>query len=177
MRPQPPSWLPRRSPHGTRAGVHRPGKQLYRATDLAKPIAAAAPLGVRATLASARPPLSASEKLALVMLRPEFGRRDEKRGSTGISAGTSREVQTNVHRTITTACRSHDPSGKNAHRDRWTAPTRTPHPGKTSRTKADTRGRLCRCTVGAVRGQQKKLLRCSPARRLGHPRGLNQCWF
>ena len=51
-----------------------PGKQLDRATELAKQIAAAAPLGVRATLASARRALSESEKLVLATLQPEFGR-------------------------------------------------------------------------------------------------------
>lgn len=54
--------------------VTPPGKQLDRATDLAKQIAAAAPLGVRATLASARRSLSESEKLALATLQTEFGR-------------------------------------------------------------------------------------------------------
>jgi enoyl-CoA hydratase/carnithine racemase len=54
--------------------VTPPGKQLDRATDLAKQIAQAAPLGVRATLASARRALSESEKLALATLQPEFGR-------------------------------------------------------------------------------------------------------
>lgn len=49
-----------------------PGKQLDRAIDLAKQIAAAAPLGVRATLASARRALSESEKLALATLQPQF---------------------------------------------------------------------------------------------------------
>jgi enoyl-CoA hydratase/carnithine racemase len=51
-----------------------PGKQLDRATELAKQIAAAAPLGIRATLASARRALSESEKLVLATLQPEFGR-------------------------------------------------------------------------------------------------------
>jgi enoyl-CoA hydratase/carnithine racemase len=54
--------------------VTPPGKQLDRATDLAKQIAQAAPLGVRATLASARRALSESEKFALATLQPEFGR-------------------------------------------------------------------------------------------------------
>jgi enoyl-CoA hydratase/carnithine racemase len=54
--------------------VTPPGKHLDRATDLAKQIAAAAPLGVRTTLASARRSLSESEKLALATLQPEFGR-------------------------------------------------------------------------------------------------------
>ena len=54
--------------------ITAPGKQLDRATDLAKQIAAAAPLGVRATLASARRALGEGEKLALATLQPEFGR-------------------------------------------------------------------------------------------------------
>ena len=45
-----------------------PGQQL----DFAKQIAAAAPLGVRALLASAHRPLSESEKLALATLQPAF---------------------------------------------------------------------------------------------------------
>ena len=51
-----------------------PGQQLDRAIDLAKRIAAAAPLGVRALLVSARRALSESEKLALATLQPEFAR-------------------------------------------------------------------------------------------------------
>lgn len=51
-----------------------PGQQLDRATDVAKQIAAAAPLGVRATLASAHRALSEGEKAALTALQPEFGR-------------------------------------------------------------------------------------------------------
>jgi enoyl-CoA hydratase len=47
------------------------GKQLDRATEIAKKIAAAAPLGVRATLASAHQAL-ASEEDVLKALRPEF---------------------------------------------------------------------------------------------------------
>src|SRR5262250_2655616 len=54
--------------------VTLPGKQLDQATNWAKQIAAAAPLGVRATLASARRALSESEKLVLATLQPEFGR-------------------------------------------------------------------------------------------------------
>jgi len=46
---------------------------LERAIDMAKEIAAAAPMGVRATLASARRALSESEKLALATLQPDFG--------------------------------------------------------------------------------------------------------
>jgi len=45
---------------------------LERAIDMAKEIAAA-PMGVRATLASARRALSESEKLALATLQPDFG--------------------------------------------------------------------------------------------------------
>ena len=54
--------------------ITAPGKQLERAIELAKDIAATAPLGVRATLASARRALSESEKLALATLQPDFGR-------------------------------------------------------------------------------------------------------
>lgn len=50
------------------------GQQLDRAIELAKRIATAAPLGVRAVLASARRSLSADEKAALAALQPEFGR-------------------------------------------------------------------------------------------------------
>jgi enoyl-CoA hydratase len=49
------------------------GKQLDRAIEIARKIAAAAPLGVRATLASAHQPL-AHEDAALAALRPEFQR-------------------------------------------------------------------------------------------------------
>ena len=51
-----------------------PGQQLDRASDMAKRIAAAAPLGVRAVLASAHRSLSDGEKAALAALQPEFGR-------------------------------------------------------------------------------------------------------
>jgi len=51
-----------------------PGQQLDRAVDFAKQIAAAAPLAVRALLASAHRALGESEKLALATLQPEFGR-------------------------------------------------------------------------------------------------------
>ena len=51
-----------------------PGQQLDRATDLAKQIGAAAPLGVRATLASAHRSFNEGEKAALAALQPEFGR-------------------------------------------------------------------------------------------------------
>jgi enoyl-CoA hydratase len=50
------------------------GKQLDRAIDLASQIAAAAPLGVRATLASSRQALAADEATAFAALQPEFGR-------------------------------------------------------------------------------------------------------
>ena len=50
------------------------GKELDRAIDLANKIAAAAPLGVRATLASSRQALAADEATALAALQPEFGR-------------------------------------------------------------------------------------------------------
>ena len=51
-----------------------PGEQLDRAIALAQRIAAAAPLGVRALLASAHRSLADGEKLALATLQPEFGR-------------------------------------------------------------------------------------------------------
>jgi enoyl-CoA hydratase len=54
--------------------VTAPGQQLDRATELAKRIAANAPLAIRAILASARRALSDGEKLALVTLQPEFSR-------------------------------------------------------------------------------------------------------
>jgi enoyl-CoA hydratase/carnithine racemase len=54
--------------------VTAPGQQLDRATDLAKQVASAAPLGVRALLASARRALSEGEKLAMATLQPEFAR-------------------------------------------------------------------------------------------------------
>jgi enoyl-CoA hydratase/carnithine racemase len=49
-----------------------PGQQLDWSIDFAKQIAAAAPLGVRALLASAHRALSESEKLALATLQPAF---------------------------------------------------------------------------------------------------------
>jgi enoyl-CoA hydratase len=54
--------------------VTPPGKELDRAIDLANKIAAAAPLGVRATLASSRQALAADETTALAALQAEFGR-------------------------------------------------------------------------------------------------------
>ena len=54
--------------------VTPPGKELDRAIDLANQIAAAAPLGVGATLASARQALAADEATALAALQAEFGR-------------------------------------------------------------------------------------------------------
>jgi enoyl-CoA hydratase/carnithine racemase len=50
------------------------GKQLDRAVELANKIAAAAPLGVRATLASSHQALAAEEATALAALQQEFGR-------------------------------------------------------------------------------------------------------
>jgi enoyl-CoA hydratase len=52
--------------------VTPPGQQLDRATELATRIAINAPLGIRATLASARRALSDGEKLALATLQPAF---------------------------------------------------------------------------------------------------------
>jgi enoyl-CoA hydratase/carnithine racemase len=54
--------------------VTAPGKELDRALHLANKIAAAAPLGVRATLASSRRALAADEVTALAELQAEFGR-------------------------------------------------------------------------------------------------------
>jgi enoyl-CoA hydratase len=52
--------------------ITAPDKQLDRAVELAKRIAAAAPLGVRATLASAHRSLAEGEKAAFAALQPEF---------------------------------------------------------------------------------------------------------
>jgi len=54
--------------------ITAPGKELDRALDLANKIAAAAPLGVRATLASSRQALAVDEATALAALPAEFGR-------------------------------------------------------------------------------------------------------
>ena len=54
--------------------VTQPGKQLDRAVELAKKIAATAPLGVRATLASSRQALAADEATALAALQADFTR-------------------------------------------------------------------------------------------------------
>jgi enoyl-CoA hydratase len=54
--------------------VTEPGKQLDVAMELAKKIAAAAPLGVRATLASSRQALAAEETTALAAAQPTFTR-------------------------------------------------------------------------------------------------------
>ena len=54
--------------------VTPPGEQFDRALELANKIAAAAPLGIRATLASARQALPESEAAALAALTPEFNR-------------------------------------------------------------------------------------------------------
>jgi len=53
--------------------VTPPGQQLDRAIDLAKQIAACAPLGVRALLGSARRSFREGERVALLSLQPEFG--------------------------------------------------------------------------------------------------------
>jgi len=52
--------------------VTQPGKQLDVALELAKKVAAAAPLGVRATLASSRQALAAEETTALAAVQPTF---------------------------------------------------------------------------------------------------------
>jgi len=54
--------------------VTPPGQQLARAIEVARKIAAAAPLGVRATLGSARRALTDGEKVAYAALLPELGR-------------------------------------------------------------------------------------------------------
>jgi enoyl-CoA hydratase/carnithine racemase len=54
--------------------VTSPGKQLDRAVEIANKIAVAAPLGVRATLASAHQSLAAEEATALAAVQDEFGR-------------------------------------------------------------------------------------------------------
>jgi enoyl-CoA hydratase len=54
--------------------VTPPGKQLDVALELAKKVAAAAPLGVRATLASSRQALAAEETTALAAVQPTFSR-------------------------------------------------------------------------------------------------------
>lgn len=51
-----------------------PGQQLDRATDIAKKIAAAAPLGVHAVLASSHHALAEGDTVAFALLQPEFGR-------------------------------------------------------------------------------------------------------
>jgi enoyl-CoA hydratase/carnithine racemase len=50
------------------------GQQLDRATEIARKIAASGPLGVRATLASARRAMTEGERVALLTLQPEFAR-------------------------------------------------------------------------------------------------------
>jgi enoyl-CoA hydratase/carnithine racemase len=50
------------------------GQQLDRATEIAKKIAANGPLGVRATMASARRAVTEGERVALLTLQPEFAR-------------------------------------------------------------------------------------------------------
>jgi enoyl-CoA hydratase/carnithine racemase len=54
--------------------VTPPGQQLDRAVDLAKHIAAYAPLGVQALLGSARRNFREGERVAMLSLQPEFGR-------------------------------------------------------------------------------------------------------
>ena len=51
-----------------------PGQQLDRAIEIAKRIATNAPLGVQATLASARRSIREGERVALLTLQPEFAR-------------------------------------------------------------------------------------------------------
>jgi enoyl-CoA hydratase/carnithine racemase len=54
--------------------VTPPGKQLDRAIEVARKISAAAPLGVRATLGSARRALSEGQDAAFAALLPELAR-------------------------------------------------------------------------------------------------------
>jgi enoyl-CoA hydratase len=54
--------------------VTPPGKQLERAIEIARKIAAAAPLGIRATLSSAHRALAEGETAAYAALLPEFGK-------------------------------------------------------------------------------------------------------
>jgi enoyl-CoA hydratase/carnithine racemase len=71
--------------------VTPPGKQLARAIDLANQISTAAPLGIRATLASSREALAADEATALAALQTEFGRLlqsdDAKEFQRAVQAG------------------------------------------------------------------------------------------
>jgi len=60
--------------YGLVQAVTPPGQQLDRAIDFARKIAAAAPLGVRATLASVRRAEAEGEEAAFSTLRPELGR-------------------------------------------------------------------------------------------------------
>jgi len=76
--------------------VTAPGQQLDRAIDFAKPIATAAPLGVRTLLSSAHRGLSESEKLALSDIATGICSIAEKPGSSGISACTAREPRTGL---------------------------------------------------------------------------------
>jgi enoyl-CoA hydratase/carnithine racemase len=73
--------------------VTPPGKELDRAIDLANQIAAAAPLGVTATLSSARQALAADEATALAALQEEFGRllqsEDAKEFQRALEGGRS----------------------------------------------------------------------------------------
>ena len=52
--------------------VVEPGQQLARATELAQTVAAQAPLGVRATLASARLAVTGGEKAAIQRFLPDL---------------------------------------------------------------------------------------------------------
>ena len=73
--------------------ITAPGKQLDRAVELATKIAAAAPLGVRATLASSRQALAAEEATALAALQADFGRilqsEDRKEFGRALQEGRS----------------------------------------------------------------------------------------
>src|SRR5215469_12032331 len=67
-----------------------PGKELDRALELANKIAAAAPLGVTATLASSRQALAADEATALAALQAEFGRLLQSEDAKEFAPGRAR---------------------------------------------------------------------------------------
>jgi enoyl-CoA hydratase/carnithine racemase len=61
---------------GLTQAVTPPGKELDRAVDFAKKIALAAPLGIRATLASAHSALAEGETAAFAALLPDFANQE-----------------------------------------------------------------------------------------------------
>lgn len=76
---------------GLTQAVTPPGKQLERAIEWAKKVAANAPLGVRATLTSSHQALAAEETTALAAVQVEFGRvlqsQDAKEGQQALREG------------------------------------------------------------------------------------------